>query len=911
MKKVIIAIICLVVVAAGVVGYFLYQRQMVPPSPAERSITTDAAIVFKFKSFSKSWKNLTTKTYHDDLVGINFLADVMSDVAFLDSIINQNEDARRLFGGSEMWVSVYSLNGHQEYCFSAQLPAVNLKNQVDRLIGSLLADTASISDVDVKDIHLKKITSTNREAYYAVHKGVFIYSYSLELVKRSVAQLNLPDGISKDKLFIKTLKTAGDNVDGNLFINYRKLPHLLAVFLKDELKDSYSEAGDFANWSEVDMNIKDHGLVLNGFSFSDDTAGHYLNMFKGQKPQEAAFSKVLPDNTASFIFFGVENMITFYSGYQERLDRKGRIDDYREEIRKVNEEYGIDVELDLLSWIGHEFGIAVTETNTESFADNTYGVFKSGNVDGARRTLKGLVEKLKETSGNNEVKKEVYNNFEITYIALPKILPRLFGSPFEQLQESYYTVIEDYVIFGNNTVAIKDFIDHYLADKTLSKDLYYSSFSENLSDQYNIFLYSNFRKSENIYKSYANKSTSDLISEQTQIMDNFEAISIQVSTSHDAFYNNIFVKYNPSIEVEQATSWEASLDTTFTGKPTIFVNHYSGENEIFVQDENNTIYLLNATGQVLWKKELPEKIMGEVHQVDIYKNKKFQLFFNTKSYLYLVDRNGENVDNFPVKLPKEATCPVAVFDYNNKKDYRFVLSLEDGDVYNYGKDGKEVRGWNFKKSKSTFTHPFQHTLIAGKDYIVNYDVDGKLYGVDRRGKKRMKFNDNIGFSPSNPLNIWKTKSAETSKIIATDTTGKIYEITFSGKVETFKLQEFTAKHHFKVVDLQNDNKPEYIFFDLNQLSVFTSDRKLSYKIRLDDQISQAPLYFQFPDKSWKIGIVSDLTNELLLYNSDGSSYGEFPVNGNTPFDISVINPDKPLVMAAGTGDNRVIIYSLK
>lgn len=883
---------------------------MVPPSPAEKSIPADAALVLKFKSFSQSWKNLSSKDYVSELSGIDFLGEVFHDVLFLDSVLANNDDARRLFAESEIWVSVHSVEGHQAYCFSAQLPAVNLKGQVDRLISSMIGDTATVSDMGIKDIHLKKISSANRQAYYAVHKGVFIYSYSLELVKNSVAQLNLPEGITKDKYFQKALETAGDHVDGNLFVNYGRLPHLLAVFLKGELKESYSEAGDFGAWSEVDMNFKDEGIILNGFSFSNDTAAHYLNIFKDQAPQKAGFSKVLPDNTASFVFFGVENVVTFYADYQERLKRKGTINTYREEIRKVNEEYGIDVELDLLSWIGHEFGIVVTQPSTQNFADNTYGVFKAGNIETATKSLGDLVAKLKEAN-NDKIDRETYNGFNITYIALPKILPRLFGTPFEQLQEAYYTIIDDYVVFGNNVPALKDFINHYLADQTLSKDLYYSSFSENLSDQYNIFLYSNLQKSENIYRSYTNKSTSDLLSEQDKLISNFEAVSVQITTNQGAFYNNVFMKYNPSREVEQTTDWEALLDSTFTGVPTIFINHYSGENEIFVQDEGNTVYLLNATGQVLWKKPVAGKIMGEVHQVDVFKNNKFQLFFNTKSHLYLIDRNGEDVENFPVKLKAAATNPVAVFDYGNKKDYRFVVACDDGEVYNYGKNGKEVRGWDFKKAKGKFTQPFQHVLIEGKDYIVNYDEDGRFYGRDRRGRQRMKFNDNIGFSPKNKLNIWNTSEAETSKIIATDTTGKIYEINFKGKVETFKLQEFTARHHFRVIDLYNDKKPEYIFFDLNQLSVFTDDRKLSFKIRMDDQISYKPLFFQFPDKSWKIGIVSDLTNELFLYNSDGSTYSNFPMSGNTLFDISVINKDKPLIMTAGKGGNKVGIYAIE
>lgn len=910
MKKIVIAVITLVVIAIGVAGYIIYQRQIAPPSPVAQAISIDAAVVFRFNNLSTAWSALSTTPYLEDLSQVDVLHIVFNDAAFLDSLIQHNSDAAYIFSESDVWATIHSVNDEQAYCFYAQLPAVNLRKRVDDLITSLLNDSVNVTSLSHHEVPVKKLTYKENASFYAVHKGVFLYSYSIELIQRSIDQLSNENSVAEDRFFQKALEVAGTKVDGNIFVNFRTVPDFLRVFFKEELKQNYGHISEFGAWAGVDLSIKEDGLMLNGFSFSNDTAGHYLNIFTKQAPQTVEFPAILPDNTASFLFFGVENVITFYADYQEDLDRKGRLEEYREQIRQINEEYGIDVELDLLSWIGHEMGVAIVEPSSTTFANEAYAVLRASNIESTKRTLDGLVESLEAKSGVKG-ENETYNNHTIKYIALPKILPRLFGSAFEQMQESYYTIIGDYVVFGNNVAAIKEFINSYLSDKTLSKDLYYSSFSENLSDQFNIFLYSNFSKSKNIYKSYTNQSAAELLDEQKDLFNNFEALSVQISANSGSFYNNAYIKYNPLRETSSKSSLEARLDTTFSGAPTIFVNHYSDENEIFVQDDANAIYLLNNTGQVLWKKELPEKIMGEVHQVDVYKNNKFQLFFNTKNYLYLVDRNGDDVDNFPVKLKSPATCPVAVFDYVKNKDYRFVIGCEDLEVYNYDKSGKEVKGWKFKKSRAEFRHPFQHVLISGKDYIVNYDVDGRLYGVDRRGKTRMKFNDNIGFSPNNPLSLWKTADPKTSDIIATDTTGKIYQISFSGKVETFKLQEFTAKHHFKVLDFHGDKKPEYIFFDLNQLSIFNEDRTLAYKIRFDDQIKYKPLFFQYPDSSWKIGIVSDLTDEIFLYNSNGSLVDGFPMKGNTLFDISVINSKQSLVLATGTEENIISIYPIQ
>ena len=42
--------------------------------------------------------------------------------------------------------------------------------------------------------------------------------------------------------------------------------------------------------------------------------------------------------------------------------------------------------------------------------------------------------------------------------------------------------------------------------------------------------------------------------------------------------------------------------------------------EILTQDIENNIYLINNNGDRLWKKNIGNAIIGNVHQIDAYKN---------------------------------------------------------------------------------------------------------------------------------------------------------------------------------------------------------------------------------------------------------------------------------------------------
>ena len=87
-------------------------------------------------------------------------------------------------------------------------------------------------------------------------------------------------------------------------------------------------------------------------------------------------------------------------------------------------------------------------------------------------------------------------------------------------------------------------------------------------------------------------------------------------------------------------------------------------------------------------------------QLTFYKNNKYQCIFNTNSNLHIIDRNGNYVENYPIKLPVKTKIGHSLFDYNNKKKYRIIVVGDDNMIYNFDKFGKKVVGWKYKKQNN-------------------------------------------------------------------------------------------------------------------------------------------------------------------------------------------------------------------
>ncbi|MEA3443628.1 MAG: hypothetical protein U9R19_02755, partial [Bacteroidota bacterium] len=396
------------------------------------------------------------------------------------------------------------------------------------------------------------------------------------------------------------------------------------------------------------------------------------------------------------------------------------------------------------------------------------------------------------------------------------------------------------------------------------------------------------------------------------IYQDFHAFSFQFSpnSNRQMVYNDIYLKYGPLDTDKPRTRWELRLDTTFTFKPKFVLNHYTGNREIFIQDDNNKIYLINYAGRILWQKQLDQAIMGDVHQIDYYKNNKLQLLFNTKNKLHLIDRLGNYVERYPVNLSSPATNGIGVIDYNNKKDYRIFIACQNKRVYLYSIEGNIIKGWKFKHSEHAVSNQVQHFISKNKDYIV-FNDENKSYILNRRGKERVKPEIDFAISKNGKYIFEDRKSGNDARMIITGPDGTIYFVYLDGKVESLKIHDFSNNHFFDYRDVDGDKLKDFIFVDGKKLEVYNLIQTKLIDLQFDQEIEHRPISYIFPGNSRKLGIVAHKRNEIFLINSDGSLYQGFPLLGHTLFSIGSITGNQKFNLFVGTNDNFLYNYEIE
>ena len=260
--------------------------------------------------------------------------------------------------------------------------------------------------------------------------------------------------------------------------------------------------------------------------------------------------------------------------------------------------------------------------------------------------------------------------------------------------------------------------------------------------------------------------------------------------------------------------------------------------------------------------------------------------FTTPSRLYIIDRNGENVDKFPLEFKDEITQPLAVFDYDKQRSYRFLVT-QNKNLLMYDSKGKSVKGFQYVATQSISSQP-KHFRIRGKDYIT-FSAGNQLNLLNRRGSIRVKVKEAIDFSGAG---IYLYNSLFTT----TDTKGDLVQVNTKGAVSR-QILGLDPKH-----DVTSSTKT----------LVTRSDNTLSIKsnrVDLEYGSYSVPNLFYLKDKIY-ISITDLQAQKVWLFDSQAKPFANVPVFGTSAIDLANADADTSLEFITKGDTNNLIMYQL-
>jgi hypothetical protein len=552
-----------------------------------------------------------------------------------------------------------------------------------------------------------------------------------------------------------------------------------------------------------------------------------------------------------------------------------------------------------------EVVVAATTIPVDPQNKTVYFILNTHGKASAEAQLNKLLENYAGRAGTemSELKTSFNVDTEVSFpvykFPYPSFPGLWLGSPFTMADARFVSFIDNYMVFSNTEKGLHEYLRNLVLGTTLSKDSRYQGFKTGTSSRANIHVFVDINKIYGYRKELFAESVVKPVDVREENIRKFGMMNWQVLREKNQYNNNLALAYLPNEGKEAQTTWQSMIGSNVISKPQITVNPLLiNDSEIVFQDEQHNLVQVSSSGRIRWSIPVSGPVMSDIHQIDFFKNGRFQYLFNTAGKIYLIDRNGNNVEGFPITLASPATNGVSVFDYDKNRNYRYFVACDDRKIHVFDHAGKPIKGWKFETTEKQVVTPVQHFKVEGKDYIVFKDKS-QIYLLDRQGE--IRFTPSARFENSvNPLSVYMK---EKPRIVATDVTGKVFYIYFDGTTEERKTARFSETHYFAVDDLDGNGIADFIFIDGNELSVMDENGKKLFSKKHSNMLNHTPRIYSFSANLKKIGVVDAALNRIYLYDHDGKLHEGFPLQGNSEFSIGKLsaNSDKVNLVVGSEG----------
>ncbi|MEZ4885192.1 MAG: hypothetical protein R3E32_10735 [Chitinophagales bacterium] len=841
------------------------------------AIPQSAIMVLEINDIQQTHKKLMDTNYWLDMQNIELVSKIESTYKMLDTLfLYKTPDMEKRL------VASLHLSRADEYDYILYLHRSALGTSMEKLIAALEQKGVKASQRNFRgtQIYDLKLPNSNQKFTIANDGKLVICSFEPILVEESLSQYSTYwGGLSRP---------SGENDashDALMHINYQNIPFLETVFLKETIQNSvFDQLQDLLKWSQVGFDFQKRQMILDGKTqFNDDH--ELIAALTGQgAASKADLPVVLPFNTA----FLIHERVNKFSSFNRKLGG---------EMKSIFNQYFLD-------WMGNEWAYGFTEPLGEDHHKESFIVAEVTDKELARSQM----SKLFEGNPRENAAPFLFQGYSIVPANAKPIAAHLFGDRIaEHFEDAWFSVIDNYAVFAPNVEQVKVFVQKYIAEQTLNREEGYIQFSQTLDKSSNMVVYLHPLRLKQLLSVNASKSFSKLLETKYNYYKRLGPVAVQMDKSGGKVTTNGIIGYDKQAVDQTTLIWNVQLEAPAIITPQVMTNHLTKGKEVIVQDENYNLYLISDRGSILWKRPLDREILGEIYQVDFLNNGELQYMFNTKSEIFLVDREGKDIYEYPKRLSTAANTGMGVAKFDRQKEYHFFIPCGNNKVYGYEYSGRPMTHWDPRDYLALVIFPLQHFIEAEKDYILAVNENGNVYMLNFEGELIHKIS--LGSRPISAPEIDITEEGTT--VVVTTADDRTHFIDMEGKKWSKDFVQLSRTSDFLTANVLGSSVEENVFLTQNKVYVFNNKEKL-FDYDFSDEVRMSDIFtVQLTGKDTKsIGAFSQSGNEIYLLKNYGQIHPDFPIQARTPFVIADLFGIGDDILIAGGIANNVFAYKV-
>jgi hypothetical protein len=897
LKSRVIAIIIVVFCCLTIIFVLIFRKSETKGISAVNAIPINAAVVIKVNGIIPFLTAISENEYFQGITDSSFRSGFQNLKEKLDSITDNNSFAYQVLHDSSSYVSLHINKNKAGFLVYLPFEPNLSQTKILKLLTNVARENNSLFTQHNASVKQEN-TSVTANYYYYIIQGLLVIGNNPNNVNESLLQINNKKNLNADTSFVKVNATTGKNVQASIMVNFQNTCSMLENIIEPSIFKDFEKAFNIQGWAALDISIDSKSVSLHGFASVRGNKTLWLRALKNEQPTEFDLQNIMPATTLAY---GVFSLSDSYN-YKLALTENSKVDiRLSENIKNLRQQFGKSIDDKLFEKMGESFAYNLCELPN---GIATFCIVKAkSSVDALDFVSQFRIQKKGKQQKLNSNDSEIINTSIQT---LPsKNLPIiLFGNAFKSGTYSAIANYKDCIIFGSSEENLKQFIQSITTKTLVADSSYNSAVSELQASKSNITIHFNLSKFLTALPIFQEKHASFI---ENSISNKAKAFAeVQISGNGDLLYCSSFLYAENKDDSHSNFRWSVPLDSSLLAPPVYIPSCNSKEAQFFILDRKLNIYLVSGTGKIIWKYSLDDSILGSAQIIDYFKNGKKQILFNTKNYLYLIDKLGKPVKGFPVKFKQPASNGVCVADFDANLNYRYYIAFANKSFVVLSKTGKKIDGWKFTKTQSVVNRMTQCFRVKNKDYIVLSDTSN-AYILSRKGEQIIKLKQPFRKQDNSPFYI--DEQPNFFRFVTTTNAGTAFAIYPDGHTDSMKFNSISEPYYFNFFDINSDKQNEYIFTDSLNFHAFSTDRKALISFPLTGSIDSKPYILN--SKNGTVAVLFQSLENKKIWKTDitGKVAEGFPVSGNSPMNVISLS-DKYYSFALFTteGNNFVSYY---
>lgn len=900
-----ILLFLLLLVIGGVGAYLYFHKNHNPYLPAAMALPESSVFAMQGQKIEEDFAALSQNDFYRFFSQNPAVASFNREYHWLDSLVSSDAGIKKSLSQNPLIASLHVTSANDfQLLFLHQTAGAFDKEDVESFIEKTLSNARTLEHI-YENVKIYDVNGPNKEKLfsYSFMDGIIAISRSPVLVEDAVHAYHINKSKSNDMVE----RMVALNQSEKIYVNYQRLPELVNTYTAPDYHDAVSRLSGLADFGVYDWKLDNYKMTLSGSLSATAKNNKLWSLLLDQKAQPVNIPQVLPSETAIFMEWGVDNFQTYYTHYKDYLKITNSLDAYNQKRTALESATALNLEDDLGKLVSKGWGYAMLEPANENVEPEKILVIKPGDTTDAISKLRTINERISSRSGSSNAPVN-YRQYTIDKMQFSGAFGLLFGDLFSSFDSPYYAQVGDFIVFANTTETIQKCIDAFRDNQNLARLPSYKAYAASLTSESNFCMYISPSRSILSANSYLRDDFKEKYKQNIETYRGVNGLSFQVSSNGKDFYSQITMAQSSVLQSNAEQVWSLQLDADPATKPFIVLNADNHQKEIMVQDKNNNLYLIGNAGSIIWKKQLPEHIAGDVYQIDLYKNDQLEYLFATSSMIYLLDHDGQNAGNYPLHLGTPTTTGVALFDYHKNKEYRYFIGDNRNRVYGYYGNGKPLITWAPMNIDAELSTPLKFFTNKNSVYLFGVTNKGTFYVWTEDGKTAIKpLSLNARFK--NPFKVNFGAAVKDYTFFSVDTNGVMHTVTLDGKEQKRRFSRFTHSPFFDYFDTDGNGRNEYILAGDDLIASYENDSVENWKLITSEKIQYPPQKIDFNGKTF-IGYVSANAGKVYLFTRAGTPFPNFPVAGNTPFAVDDLNGNQDLEMVVGGANRMLYLYRL-